>query len=923
MKRKKLSIFILSAAIVTSSVSYGMTAKADEVKETKGYNYNVNLSEQKAVANNKISVKKVNGEILGYANPFTMLQILNMNGKTVEVITQSGLRGYVDANEFTLVESAVNDKLIEKNIEGHVTNVSTVLNLRKEPRIGAEIINRLLNNTKVNILGKQGSWYKIELNGQKGYVYGMFLNEGTMKENSSKTIANKKSEDKKEKKSSVKKEAKKEVVSGAKSKVAQKQREEAKANMTSEVKPAINKETKSNNKVEVKSEVKKEAKNEVKTEMNSVTKAETNQVVISEMVQAVNTEVKSEKNQETNLQVRQEIKSEEKTEMISKENLNVIPEAKKEEISEEIKPEINTEVESKTEMNKEVKAEEGKTAPEVKLEEKQEAKPVKDSEEKVEAKQEGVQDSKAKEMDELLKSEEYKFLRMSISYGERLVDRNDVYTKDSLKVLRTELEKAKKVFQDKDNLTMQLVEDTRYDLDKAIVDLVKLSDVKKPVKAKAKVEVKKESNTEKKEEAKTEPEVKLEEKQEAKPVEASEEKVEPVKVEEKVEAKKEEVQDPKAKEMDELLKSEEYKFLRMSISYGGRLADRNDIYTKDSLKVLRTELAKAEKVFQDKDNLTMQLVEDTRYDLDKAIVDLVKLSDVKKPVKSKAKVEVKKESNTEKKEEVKTASEVKVEEKQEAKPVEVSEEKVEPVKVEEKVEAKKEEVQDPKAKEMDELLKSEEYKFLRMSISYGGRLVDRNDIYTKDSLKVLKTELEKAQKVFQDKDNLTMKLVQDTRDNLERAIVDLVKLSDVKKPVKSKAKVEAKKESNTEKKQEVKEQPAKAEVIVPEVKENKEIKKEEPVKAKEVVKEKKSREEEIEEILKSEEYRFLLKDIAYGERLSEKITVYTRDSLKVLNAAIEKAGRIVRQKEKLTVKLVQDTRDDVDRAIVDLVKKNN
>ena len=744
MKRKKLSIFILSAAIVTSSVSYGMTAKADEVKETKVYNYNVNLSEQKAVANNKISVKKVNGEILGYANPFTMLQILNMNGKIVEVITQSGLRGYVDANEFTLVESAVNDKLIEKNIEGHVTNVSTVLNLRKEPRIGAEIINRLLNNTKVNILGKQGSWYKIELNGQKGYVYGMFLNEGTMKENSSKTIANKKSEVKseykKEKKSSVKKEAKKEVVSGAKAKVAQKQREEAKANMTSEVKPAINKETKSNNKVEVKSEVKKEAKNEVKTEMNSVTKAETNQVVTSEIVQAV----KSEKNPETNLQVRPEIKSEEKTEMISKENLNVNPEAKKEGISEEIKPEVNTEVESKPEMNKEVKVEEAKV------------------EEKQEPKQEEVQDSKAKEMDELLKSEEYKFLRMSISYGERLVDRNDVYTKDSLKILRTELAKAKKVFQDKDNLTMKLVQDTRGDLERAIVDLVKLSDVKKPVKSKAKVEVKKESNTEKKEEVK--------------PVEASEEKVEV---------------------------------------------------------------------------------------------------------------------------------------------------KEEPVKVEEKVEAKKEEVQDPKAKEMDELLKSEEYKFLRMSISYGERLVDRNDIYTKDSLKILRTELAKAKKVFQDKDNLTMKLVQDTRDDLERAIVDLVKLSDVKKPVKSKAKVEAKKESNTEKKQEVKEQPAKAEVIVPVVKENKEIKKDEPVKAKEVVKEKKSREEEIEEILKSEEYRFLLKDIAYGERLSEKITVYTRDSLKVLNAAIEKAGRIVRQKEKLTVKLVQDTRDDVDRAIVDLVKKNN
>ena len=604
MKRKKLSIFILSAAIVTSSVSYGMTAKADEVKETKGYNYNVNLSEQKAVANNKISVKKVNGEILGYANPFTMLQILNMNGKTVEVITQSGLRGYVDANEFTLVESAVNDKLIEKNIEGHVTNVSTVLNLRKEPRIGAEIINRLLNNTKVNILGKQGSWYKIELNGQKGYVYGMFLNEGTMKENSSKTIANKKSEvkseDKKEKKSSVKKEAKKEVVSGVKAKVAQKQREEVKANMTSEAKPAINKDAKSNNKVEVKSEVKKEAKNEVKTEINSSTKVETSQVVTSEMVQAVNTEVKSEKNQEANIQVRPEIKSEEKTEMISKENLNVIPEAIKEEVSEEIKPEINTEVESKPEMNKEVKVEE------TKVEEKQEAKPVKDSEEKVEAKQEEVRDSKAKEMDELLKSEEYKFLRMSISYGERLVDRNDIYTKDSLKILRTELAKAKKVFQDKDNLTMKLVQDTRDDLERAIVDLVKLSDVKKPVKAKAKVEVKKESNTEKKEEVETKKEV----------------KEQPA----KAEVKKEVVKEKKSRveEIEDILKSEDYRFLLMDIAYGERLADKFTVYTRDSIKTLNIAIEKAHRVVSKPEKLTKKLVEDTRDDVDRAIVDLVK-----------------------------------------------------------------------------------------------------------------------------------------------------------------------------------------------------------------------------------------------------------------------------------------------------------
>ncbi len=645
MKRKKLSIFILSAVIVTSSVSYGMAAKADEVKETKGYNYNVNLSEQKGVANNKISVKKVNGEILGYANPFTMLQILNMNGKTVEVITQSGLRGYVDADEFTLVESAVNDKLIEKNIEGHVTNVSTALNLRKEPRIGAEIIDRLLNNTKVNILGKQGSWYKIELNGQKGYVYGMFLNEGIKKENSSKAISNKKSEvkseGKKEKKSSVKaavkKEAKKEVVSGAKAKVAQMKREEAKANITSEVKPVINKEVKSNNKVEVKSEVNKETNNEVKTEMNLAQKAEGKAVSTSEVVQAVNPEVKSEKNPEINLQVRPEIKSEEKNEMVSKENLNVIPEAKKEEVSEEIKPEINTEVESKPEMNKEVKVEEVKTSPEVKLEEKQEVKPVEVSEEKVEAKeepvkveekvelkkepkQEEVQDPKAKEMEELLKSEEYKFLRMSISYGGRLLDRKDIYTKDSLKVLGTELEKAKKVFQDKDNLTMKLVEDTRYDLDKAIVDLVKLSDVKKPVRSKAKVsEEKVEPKKEVKEQA-AKAEVMVPEVKENKEIK----KEEPVKAKEEV--KKDIAKEKKSREeeIEEILKSEEYRFLLKDIAYGERLSEKITVYTRDSLKVLNAAIEKAGRIVRQKEKLTVKLVQDTRDDVDRAIVDLVK-----------------------------------------------------------------------------------------------------------------------------------------------------------------------------------------------------------------------------------------------------------------------------------------------------------
>ncbi|MGU8477336.1 SH3 domain-containing protein [Clostridium perfringens] len=686
MKRKKLSIFILSVVIVTSSISYGISAKADELKEVKGYNQNINASTQKGVANNKVSVKKVNGEILGYANPFTMLQILNTNESIVEVITQNGLRGYLNADEFTLVESAINDKLIEKNMEGHVTNVSTVLNLRKEPRIGSEIINRLINNTKVNIIGKQGSWYKIEVNGQKGYVYGMFLNEGTIKDKNSNIVSNKKSEvkseDKKEKKSSVKtdakketkNEAKKEPVSGAKAKVAQKSSEEAKVKINEEVKPVINKEAKLENNAEVKSEAKAEMKNEVKTEINKEVKAETNSVVSSETIQPVNTERKSENNFQVRPEMNTGIKSEE-TEIVSKENLETI----QKKISEE-KPETNLE------MNSEVNDKEvSEIITETKIEEKKESKPEESEDLKAEEKSEIKLDDKVEEKSEtkpeikleakaedVLQSEEYIYLRMSISYGERLVDRNDIYTKESLKVLRTELEKAKKVFKDSQNLTMKLVEDTRYDLDKAIIDLVKLSDVKKPVKPKTNVKVKNDTNPEKNQEVKAEeaktapeskveeksvakPEVKVEEKQEVKSETASEEKVESkkeakeqtdnvevivpeVKAQEDKEIKeddsvktKEEVKSEVApekksreEEIEEILKSEEYRFLLMDIAYGERLADKFTVYTRDSIKTLNIAIEKAHRVVSKPEKLTKKLVEDTRDDVDRAIVDLVK-----------------------------------------------------------------------------------------------------------------------------------------------------------------------------------------------------------------------------------------------------------------------------------------------------------
>ena len=104
-----------------------------------------------------------------------------------------------------------------------------------------------------------------------------------------------------------------------------------------------------------------------------------------------------------------------------------------------------------------------------------------------------------------------------------------------------------------------------------------------------------------------------------------------------------------------------------------------------------------------------------------------------------------------------------------------------------KVEAKEPEVRIVEKEKMeDEIFKNKDYIGLVKSIGHAERLSEDKDayiIYTKDSMNRLKNELQKARKVVNEKEKLTKKLVEDTRDSLELAIVELVKIKNLKPAV--------------------------------------------------------------------------------------------------------------------------------------------
>ena len=57
--------------------------------------------------------------------------------------------------------------------EGIITG--TTVRMREEPSTSAKIIDNLDEDKKVNVIEKDGEWYKISIDGKEGYVFGEYL----------------------------------------------------------------------------------------------------------------------------------------------------------------------------------------------------------------------------------------------------------------------------------------------------------------------------------------------------------------------------------------------------------------------------------------------------------------------------------------------------------------------------------------------------------------------------------------------------------------------------------------------------------------------------------------------------------------------------------------------------------------------------
>lgn len=110
--------------------------------------------------------------IAGYISVGEMLTINGYsNGYYNVTVQETGATGYISSSDMQKIVSGVGYDLNSLSGTAYIINVSTAVHLRENATMNSSSLAMLKNNTSVNLLGKQGAWYKVEVNGKTGYIY--------------------------------------------------------------------------------------------------------------------------------------------------------------------------------------------------------------------------------------------------------------------------------------------------------------------------------------------------------------------------------------------------------------------------------------------------------------------------------------------------------------------------------------------------------------------------------------------------------------------------------------------------------------------------------------------------------------------------------------------------------------------------------
>lgn len=181
MNKSKIIAIILSASMLASIPQVNLLAKSNNSNNIDKISENVESLQDACITNKSGDLKVIDtkGKVIYIPTEGEMIKVYSKNDdKTLIRLEKNGVKGYIESSNISSIDDGDINNVTRMNRLGSIINVSSCVNIRKGPSIRNDVIDQLQNGTNIRITGKTGKWYRVSVDGLKGFIFEEYVKEG-------------------------------------------------------------------------------------------------------------------------------------------------------------------------------------------------------------------------------------------------------------------------------------------------------------------------------------------------------------------------------------------------------------------------------------------------------------------------------------------------------------------------------------------------------------------------------------------------------------------------------------------------------------------------------------------------------------------------------------------------------------------------
>ena len=186
---------IASNVVLASGTDTAQTTTTPQVNNIKAQG----IATNQGVISKEGSLKLLNPQLGSVFSNVSVGEMATINNGNIDngyykvTIHETGDVGYLKSSDVQEIHNYPDSPLISLNEDGSIVNVSYAVNVRQGAGLNTDVLTTLHNGKNVKVIGKQGEWYKVQVDGITGYIYQEYIsiNKTVNKDTHTSSLTNK------------------------------------------------------------------------------------------------------------------------------------------------------------------------------------------------------------------------------------------------------------------------------------------------------------------------------------------------------------------------------------------------------------------------------------------------------------------------------------------------------------------------------------------------------------------------------------------------------------------------------------------------------------------------------------------------------------------------------------------------------------